>query len=128
MEIYFKTSHKSDVQEVTPRITSLATKKLNGLKKYLEHRKNVARVYVELGKVSEAHQQGNIWQAQVNLDCDGERFHAGSTGENLESAIATAITELEREIKKARQYHHTMLVKGGGVLKELVRGLGEFRE
>lgn len=126
MEIYFKTSRKTEVQEVTPKVTAIATRKLNALKKYLEHRKSVAKVYVELGKDSEAHQQGSIWRAQINLDCDGKRFHADSTKEQLEIALTSAINELEQELRKSKQYHHTMLLKGGGILKNIARGFSQI--
>ncbi len=126
MEIYFTTSRKSDAQEVTTKVTAIATKKLNSLKKYLEHRKSVAKVYVELGKVSEAHQQGNVWRVQINLDCDGKRFHATSTGEKPETALGASISELENELRKSKQYHRTMMVKGGAVLKDLARGFEEL--
>lgn len=121
MEIYFKTARTTDMRDVTPKVTAIATKKLNNLKKYLEYRRGIAKVYVELGKESGAHQQGNIWRTQINLDCDGKRFHVAATNEKLETAIAKAISELEQELRKAKQLHYALMVKGGTVLKRLVQ-------
>jgi ribosomal subunit interface protein len=123
MEIYFKSAHSADVMsEATPEVLAIATKKLTSLKKYLGKKKSIAQTYVELGKDTEAHQNGNIWRANINLDCDGKRYHAHATGEHLESAIALATKELEQELRKAKQRRESLVRKSGVLLKDFVRG------
>jgi len=123
MEIHFKTAHAPDVErEVTEDITSLAQRKLIALKKYLGKTDSVTEVYVELGKLSEAHQKGNIWRSQINLDSNGKRYHATGTGEQLQEAIDASIHELEAELRKAKQKNKSMLKRGGGALKSIMRG------
>jgi ribosomal subunit interface protein len=123
MEIHFKTAHAKDVeQEVTEKVTSLAQRKLIALKKYLGKTDGVTQVYVELGKISEAHQKGDVWRAQINLDSNGKRYHATATGEQLQSAIDASIHELESELRKAKQKNKSMLRRGGVAMKAFIRG------
>jgi ribosome-associated translation inhibitor RaiA len=123
MEIYFKSAHSPEFNtEVTPQVIAIATKKLTSLKKHLGKKKSIAQTYVEIGKVSEAHQNGNIWQASINLDCDGKRYHADATGERAEVALAFATRELEQELRKAKKRRESLLRQGGAVLKDFVRG------
>lgn len=122
MEIYFRLAQKDELQEVTPLITSVATRKLNNLKKYLSNRKNLAKVYVELNKESGAHQQGNVWHTQINLDCDGTKFHAAATAEQVEASLMASIQELEKELRRYKRRNQTLLRKGGGLLKDVFRG------
>jgi ribosomal subunit interface protein len=121
MEIHFK-SAQSVENEVTPKITSIAQRKLTTLKKYLGKYDGVAHVYVEFGKDSSAHANGAIWCTQINLDCEGQRYHAKATEETLEGSLDKAMSELESELRKAKDRKQSVLKKSGGMLKSIVRG------
>ena len=122
MEIHFKSSHIKDAQdEITPEITAFAERKLIALKKYLNKVDGVTQVYVELGKITEAHQTGNVWRAQINLDSKGKRYHADATGEHMKTAVEAAIGEIEASLRKAKQRGESMLKRGGTVLKAIIR-------
>ncbi len=123
MEIHFKTAHAEEVEkEVTEQVITLTQRKLIALKKYLGKSDEVTQVYVELGKVSEAHQKGEVWRAQINLDSNGKRYHTTGIGEQLQSAIDASIHEMEAELRKAKQKNKSMLRKGGGIVKAFMRG------
>ena len=125
MEIHFKSAHTKDVaDEVTPGVTSLAQRKLVALKKYLGKTDGITQVYVELGKVTEAHQNGNVWRAQINLDSQGKRYHADATGGNIRVAIDVAVREIEAELRKAKQMNKDVIKKGGTAFKSFIRGFG----
>jgi ribosomal subunit interface protein len=120
MDIHFKIAHT--VQgEATPTITDSAERKLSVLTKYLGKYEDAAQVYVEFGKDSDAHEKGFIWCTQINLDCDGKRYHAKKTEESLEASLDGAINELESELRKAKDRSKDDVKKGGGVLKSMVR-------
>jgi len=123
MEIHFKSAHTKDVEdEVTPKITGLAQRKLIALKKYIAKSDAVTQVYVELGKVAESHQSGMIWRAQINMDVKGKRYNATAVAERLEGAVDTVVRELEAELRKTKKRNESVLRKSGGALKSIMRG------
>lgn len=119
MQIHFKGSN----YELPARISALARKKVEGLRKYIGKDTEYARAYVDLGKESEAHQNGKIWRADINFDVDGNRFYAKAVEESIEKAIDTAVQELATELKTARKRQQSLSRKGGGIIKSLMRGL-----
>lgn len=118
MQIHFKATN----YEITPEVSAHANKKLLSLKKYLGKRDEVARAYVDIGKETEAHQNGKIWRTDINLDYNGTRFYAKALEETVENAIDKAANELASELQTARKRELTMMRKGGAVIKSLVRG------
>ncbi len=123
MQLHFKTSHASPEEEVVfTKATSVAERKIRLLKKLLANQDEITQVYVELGKESEAHQKGNVWRTQINLDSGGKRYHADATAENIENSITTSVEQLETELRKAKQKRQSMLRRGGEAVKSLIRG------
>ena len=123
MQIHFKISHNEEVEkEATEEVMEKMKRKLNGMKKYLGKKDELVQVYVELGKSTEAHQSGNVWRTQINLDFKGQRYHVDTTAEHLQAAIDFAVRDLESEIRKATQKGKSMLRRGGGALKSFMRG------
>jgi ribosomal subunit interface protein len=126
MEIHFKSAHTEEIEkEITSLVTDIAQRKLTALKKYLGKTDAITQVYVELGKVSEAHQNGNVWRAQINLDFKGKRYHSDRTGERIQIAIDAAIRDLEVELRKAKFRKQSMLRSGESKLKSFIRGFGK---
>ena len=118
MQIHFKGSN----YELSDQITRLARRKVEGLKKFCGKDASLARAYVDLGKETEAHVSGRIWRADINFDVDGSRFNAKAIEESIEKAIDKAVSELASEIKTARKREQSLVKKGGGMLKSLMRG------
>ncbi len=126
MQIHFKSSHANDEEEkIFATATDFAERKIQTLKKFFPKNDEVAQVYVELGKSSEAHQQGNIWRVQINLDSYGKRYHADAVAEKIETAVDKAVSEISAELRKAKQKSRSMLKKGGGAVKSFLRGFGK---
>ena len=75
---------------------------------------------VEFERVS--HQQnGDICRAEVNLTVNGKLYRAEATAETYEKAIDIVQSELDTELRRAREKQETMLKRGGRKLKELLR-------
>ncbi len=119
MQIRFKGTN----YEMPRRVTALAQRKVEGLRKFLGNEGEFALAYVDLGKESDAHQNGKFWRADINLDANGSRFYAKAVEESIEKAIDKAVAELGSEIKTARKRQQSLVRKGGGVIKSLMRGL-----
>lgn len=128
MQIHFKSSHgNAEEKDIFSKATDLAERKIRTLKKYFKKNEEVVQVYVELGKVSESHQNGNIWRVQINLDSVGKRYHADDTAETIEKAVDKAVSEIDAELRKVKQRSQSMLRKGGGAVKSFLRGFGKNR-
>ena len=123
MEIHFKVVHAED-KEVSSKAIDLAERKIRHLKKYLGKTQDElgVQVYIELGKTTEAHQNGPIWRAQINMDAPGEQFHAYAVAERIEVAITTAVAEIEQELRKRKAQRKNMIRRGGTALKSMMRG------
>ncbi len=119
MQIHFKGTN----YDLPAAISLLAKKKVESLTKYIGKAKDSARAYVDLGKETGAHENGNIWRADINFDVDGNRFYAKAVEESIEKAIDKATAELASELQTFRKRQQSLMKKGGGILKSLMRGL-----
>lgn len=118
MQINFKGTN----YELPSNISALAKRKVDSLTKYLGKGKENARAYVDLGKETEAHQNGKIWRADINFDVDGNRFYAKAVEESIEVAIDRSVSELARELQTARKREQSLAKKGGSIIKSMMRG------
>lgn len=118
MQIHFKGTN----YEIPSAVTALATKKLQGLRKYLGKGKNNTFTYVDLGKEAPAHQTGRIWYADITCDANGTRFYAKALEESIEVAIDKAVAELGRELQRARRRQQSLVRRGGALFKALLQG------
>lgn len=120
MQLHFKGSN----YEITPEISAHATKKLNAITKHLGKGKENAFAYIDLGKETEAHQNGRIWYADINLEWEGQKFYAKAVEETLENAIDRAVNELKSEIHSTRKRHRSLARRGGAMFKSFIQGFG----
>ncbi|HRH55741.1 MAG TPA: HPF/RaiA family ribosome-associated protein [Candidatus Paceibacterota bacterium] len=119
MQIHFKGTN----YELPAHISELARRKIESLGKYIGKDKEVARAYADFGKESEAHKNGSFWRVDINFDVHGNRFYAKAVEESIEKALDKAVSELAISIKTARKREQSLMKKGGGVIKSLMRGL-----
>lgn len=121
MEIHVKGTH----YEPSPELTDRAREKVLALKKfkrYFGDASDLAKAHIELGKESTDQKNGPIWFANIDVDIGSEHFHARHVAESMEIAIDEAVSELLREVRKLKDKRRSALVKGGGLLKSLLRG------
>lgn len=117
MTIQFKGTN----YELAGDMTDLAERKLHSLKKFLGKPEKPAQAYVDLGKVTEAHQNGPVWYAEANIDVDGTRFNAKAQAETLRTAIEKMAKEMGQELRVAKKKRETLKRKDGGRLKNFFR-------
>lgn len=118
MTIDFKATN----YELLPEVRESATRKLMSLEKYLNEGKSTAHAYVELGKETEAHNNGRIWRVEINLVVAGTSFRATALEETLENALDRATAELVRVLKSAHTRKHSLMKRGGAAVKAMLRG------
>jgi ribosomal subunit interface protein len=117
MQIQFKGTN----YELTSDITDIATRKLEGLQKYTGKSGSEPIAYVDIGKITEAHQNGDIWYTDCNLDVEGTRYYAKAQADTIRTAIDRMVAELSKEVRRANKKKHSMLRRGGMQIKNLFR-------
>jgi len=106
--------------ELTPAIGNYVEKRLGSIKKYFEEAK-MPNMFVELGKESNHHKQGEVFRAEVRIGGAGQDFYAVSLAEDLYAAIDKVKDEVVREITKTKGKRETMMRKGGKMIKDAMR-------
>ena len=119
MQINFKATN----YEIPLDIRDFATKKLSSISKFVgTEEKSEAQIYIELGKVTEAHAHGRIWRAELNFDQGGKRFRSEATEESLEDAIDRSIEDLAHALRSDKTRRETLGRRGGRMFKSMLRG------
>ncbi len=117
MNIQFKGTN----YEITPDIQKITTRKLESLQKFLGKRDTPALAYVDLGKITQAHVNGNVWYADIHLTVDGISHYAKAESDSIRTAVDTMIGELNRELRVAKKKRESILRKEGNRFKNLFR-------
>ncbi len=111
----------SDI-ELTSEISDYVNKKIGSLDKYFKNKSPDIIVRVEVGKVTNHHQSGDIFRAEVHISGDGLDLYAVSENDNILSAIDAVKDEIKREIKRAKGRNNTLSRKGGEAIKNMMKG------
>ncbi len=117
MHIQFKGTN----YDLADDMTGLTERKLHTLKKFLGKPEKPAQAYVDLGMLAEAHENGDAWYAETNMEVDGARFHATAEAKTLRNAIEKMTKELGTELRSAKKKRETAQRKAGGRFKEFLR-------
>ena len=87
--------------ELTSSIRTHLEEKCKALEHFLDPKHAaLAELRVEVGKPSQHHRAGDVFQAEANLKIGGEFFRATATHEDLHAAINDMKDELERQFRK----------------------------
>ncbi|MGE5541000.1 MAG: HPF/RaiA family ribosome-associated protein [Bacillota bacterium] len=117
MQIQFKGTN----YELTPDVTDLATRKIEGLEKYCAQSDQEPMAYLDMGRLTEAHQNGNVWYADCNFDVEGRRYYAKAEAETLRNALDRMTAELAKELRRDHKKRHTLPKRVGAKVKEMLR-------
>ncbi len=115
MQIRFKGTN----YELEPDIIELATRKIQSLEKYVGKTGSDPIAYADLGKHTEAHQNGDIWYADCALTLEGKRYYARAVAETLRTALDRMTSELGKELRRDHKKRHSLLRRSGARLKTL---------
>ncbi len=105
--------------EVSDQLKTVAEHKLTSLEKYIGS--SPAICDVEFEKVTNHHQQGNVFRVEVNLEVAGKLFRAEATSESFEKAIDEVRADLENEMQSVQGKRDTLWKKGARRVKEMMR-------
>ena len=110
---------KHSQTEVNYKLQDLITAKLATLERYIQG-KGDNRCEVEFSKIA-PHQNGNIYQVEVNLTSDGVLYRASDVASTFEAAIDGVRSDLDSELKRARTRKLSLWRKGARKMKAMMQ-------
>ena len=115
---------KATNMELTSAITDYVNKRLAGVEKFIkEGEKMIA--YIEVGKTTNHHKQGDIFRAEFNIEISGAKFYTFSEKEDLYTAIEDAKEEIVRQIKTKKDRKQTLFKRGAVSIKKMIKGISD---
>jgi len=109
--------------ELTPAIESYVNKKIIGLEKFNSGAE--IDVYVEIGKTTNHHKQGELYKAEINLNLNGKQFFTNSEKEDLYMAIDEAENDIIRRITYKKDKDKTLFKRGAVSIKKMLKGISK---
>lgn len=113
--------------ELTEAIRNYVEEKLGALEKMLPVGDDSVMADVEVGKINKHHQHGQVFKAEVNLHFKHHYLRAEAFHEDLYAAIDEMQDEIARQINTSIEKRHTLMRRGGRVLKNMLRGAAFWR-
>ena len=103
--------------ELSDALKSYINEKIGELEKFIQDPNGEMNAWVTVGKPSRHHENGNVFQAVVDLHLPGRSVRAEAVGADLMVAIVEVKDELQREIKKYKGKVRTQRLKGFRLFK-----------
>ncbi|OHA79531.1 MAG: ribosomal subunit interface protein [Candidatus Yonathbacteria bacterium RIFCSPHIGHO2_01_FULL_44_41] len=108
--------------ELTSAIESYVQEKIRSVEKFaLPHESEDPIAEVEIGKTTNHHQSGDVFRAEVNLRVRGKHFRATSEKDDLYAAVDDMRNELVRELSSHKDKTRTLVRRGAGMIKNMLR-------
>ena len=101
--------------------------KIGELQRFLPVSADEIQAWVEVGKITNHHEHGNIFEAKIDLGIPGQTFRAEITSEDINSAVLEARDELQREIRRFKEKHTDQQRKGMRMWKKF-RTMAGFQD
>ena len=107
--------------ELTPTLRDYVEKRLGSISKFVHGEPSIN---VEIGKTTEHHKQGDIFQAEVNVITPlGKQYRAVSEKSDIYEAIDDIRNEIVRELTHDKEKKMTLFRRGAQKIKNLIKGL-----
>lgn len=109
--------------ELTDAIRDYVTKRVESLEKFIKD--DSATVYVEVGKTTHHHKNGDFFKAEFDIRMSGQKFFASSEKEDLYSAIDDAKEDISRAMTYQKDKKENLYRRGARSVKKMVKGLSK---
>jgi len=111
---------------MTPAIQNYVEKGMNHLDKFVNlEDKSLPMCYVEIGKTTNHHKNGDLFRAEFTIHIGGKSLRAESQQEDLYAALDKAVEEMTEELKSFKDKKVSLIRRGGRKLKSLLKGFYE---
>jgi putative sigma-54 modulation protein len=118
-----KINEKGVNMEITAEIRDYLYKKLDHVEKFLDPNDQSILCDIELGKISNHHNKGDVFRTEINLHMAGKNLRAESEMEDIFASIDIAKDEIVREIQSNKDRKVSLMKRGGAKIKNLIKGL-----
>ncbi|OGG41947.1 ribosomal subunit interface protein [Candidatus Kaiserbacteria bacterium RIFCSPHIGHO2_01_FULL_46_22] len=105
--------------EVSDQLKNIAEHKLAALDKYFGDSPAVCDL--EFERITNHHQQGNIFRVEINLEVSGKLFRAEATSETFERAIDEVKSDIEHRLESERGKREALWKRGARRVKEMMQ-------
>lgn len=109
--------------ELTEAINDYVNKRLSGIKKFVKDGEMIS--FVEVGKTTNHHKQGDIFRAELNIEIAGTKFYTFSEKDDLYSAVDDAKEEIVRQIINNKDRKKTLFKRGAISVKKMLKGVSK---
>ena len=114
---------KATNMELTSAITDYVNQRLSKIEKYVKE--GAMSGYVEVGKTTHHHKQGDVYKAEFDITVNGEHFFVTSEKNDLYSAIDDAKEEIVRQITHNKDRKQTLYKRGASSVKKMLKGISK---
>jgi ribosomal subunit interface protein len=105
---------------MTPEISAYLDEKLAAIEKLINvPDEDAVRGDVELANTHT--QDGQPWNAEINLYVNGELYRAVAKGESVNAALDAVKDELMSRLRRSKKKRFDMLKRGGARIKQLLK-------
>lgn len=104
--------------EIGDNLKEITEEKLSTLDKFIGDLPALCEV--EFEKITNHHQQGNIFRVEVNLTVNGKLHRAEVTSESFENSADKVREELYNVLQTVKGKRDTILMRGARKLKEMI--------
>ena len=110
--------------DLTPAIGDYVDKKNEAINKFVESGQDI-NIYVEVGKTTNHHKQGNYFKAEFDVTIDGEKFFTVSEKNDLYKAIDDSKDQMIKSIKNKKNRKNTLFKRGAISVKKMIKGISK---
>lgn len=98
-------------------------KKLESVEKLVDKNDESIICDIELGRVSNHHNKGDVFRTEINLHIAGKNLRAVAEEEDILASIDIVKDEIVRELKTIKDKKVSLLKKGGAKIKSIIKGV-----
>ena len=112
--------------ELTPAITQYIEDKIGSLDRYAENMEKdgdpalgheIVEAFVEIGRTTKHHRQGDIYKAEVNLKIGGQIIRTEKEDWDIRVAVDAVKEDLKIELEKFKGKRNTKYKQGARLVK-----------
>ena len=109
---------------MTPAIKDYLEKKLAHLDKFISPEDaDTVMCYVEIGKMTQHHKNGDFFVAVLTIHIGGKSLRAEVEQSDLYAAIDVAVDEMATELKRFGKKKTSLLKRTGAKMKSFIKGM-----
>ncbi len=107
---------------LTPAISDYLEKKIANLDKFISSDvAETAMCYVDLGKTTQHHKNGDFFMTELTVHINGKSFRASAIEPDLYASIDIATEGMAEELKSFKDKRTTLIKRGGKKIKNFIK-------